>query len=47
MKPYKARKIIVTDHLKGVEATCVEIATEMRKCFRLKDMLNFNVLRKF
>ena len=29
--------------LKGTEATCVEIATEMKKFFRLKDMLNFNI----
>ena len=29
---------------KGAEATCVEIATEMKICFRLKDMLSFNVL---
>ena len=29
---------------KGVEAIYVEIANEMKKCFRLKDMLNFNVL---
>ena len=31
----------------GAEATCAEIATEMQKCFRLKDMLNFNVLWNF
>ena len=30
--------------VKGAEATCVETASEMKKCFRLKDMLNFNVL---
>ena len=29
--------------IKGTEATCVEIATEMKKFFRLKDMLNFNI----
>ena len=29
---------------KGAEATCVEIASETKKYFRLKDMLNFNVL---
>ena len=29
---------------KGAEATCVEISSEMKKCFRLKDILNFNVL---
>ena len=33
--------------LKGAEETSVEIATEMKKCFRLKDMLNFNVARNF
>ena len=30
--------------LKGAEATCVKIATEMKKCSRLKEMANFNVL---
>ena len=30
--------------LKGAEATYVETVTEMKKCFRLKDMLDFNVL---
>ena len=29
--------------IKGAEATWVEIASEMKKCFRLKDKLNFNV----
>ena len=29
---------------KGTEATCVEIATAMKKCSRLKNMPNFNVL---
>ena len=29
--------------VKDAETTCVEIASEMKKCFRLKDMLNFNV----
>ena len=33
--------------VKGPEATCVEIATEMKKCFRLKDMLNFNIAWNF
>ena len=33
--------------LKGAEATCVDIATEMRKGLRLEDMLNFNLLRNF
>ena len=28
----------------GAEATCVKIANEIKKCFRLKDMLNFNVI---
>ena len=32
---------------KGAEATCVKIATEMKKCVRLKDMLNLNVLWNF
>ena len=32
---------------KSAEAICVEIATEMKKCFRLKDMLNFNVFWNF
>ena len=31
-------------HFKGAETTYVEIASEIKKCFRLKDMLNFNVL---
>ena len=31
-------------HLKGAETTCVKIATEMKKCSRLKEMANFNVL---
>ena len=35
------------NNIKGAEATCVEIATEMKKCLRLKDMLNFNVLWNF
>ena len=30
--------------IEGAEANCVEIATEMKKCFKLKDILNFNVL---
>ena len=34
--------------LKGAEVTCVEIASEIKKkCFRPKDMLNFNVLWNF
>ena len=27
----------------GAEATCVEIATAMKNCFRLKDRFNFNI----
>ena len=30
--------------IKGAEATCVKIATEKKKCSRLKEMSNFNVL---
>ena len=30
--------------LKGAQATCKEIASDMKTCFRLKDMLSFNVL---
>ena len=29
---------------KGTVATCMDNVTEMKKYFRLKDMLNFNVL---
>ena len=36
--------IFLLFYVKGAEATCVEIAREMKKCFRLKNMLNFNVL---
>ena len=32
------------EDIKGAKTTCVEIANEMKKCFRLKDMPNFNVL---
>ena len=35
------------DFFKGTEATCVEIASETKKCFRLKDMLDFKVLLNF
>ena len=34
----------ICNTLKGAQATCVEIATEMKKGFRLKEMLNFNAL---
>ena len=30
--------------VKGAEAACVKIATEMKKYSRLKEMSNFNVL---
>ena len=33
--------------IKGIEATCVEIASEMKKCFWLKETPNFNVLWNF
>ena len=33
----------ISGHIKGAEATCVKIATEMNKCSRLKEMSNFNV----
>ena len=37
--------LLLKDYIvKGAEATCVEKVIEMKKCFRLKDMLNFNVL---
>ena len=29
------------EEFKGVEATCLEITSEMKKCFRLKGMLKF------
>ena len=32
------------ENLKGAEATCVKIATEMKKCSRLKEKSTFNVL---
>ena len=33
--------------LKDAEATCLKIAIEMKKCSRLKEMSNFNVLWNF
>ena len=33
-----------TYQFKDDETTCVEVITEMKKCFRLKDMFDFNVL---
>ena len=42
---YKLESIGISGNLlKSAEATCVEIVSEMKKCFRLKDMLNFNIL---
>ena len=34
-------------YIKGAEAICVNIANEMGKCSRLKEMSNFNVLWNF
>ena len=31
-------------YIKGAEATYVQIASEVKKSFKLKDMLNFNVI---
>ena len=31
-------------NFKDTEATCVKIATEMKKCSKLKEMSSFNVL---
>ena len=46
--PYKVTKNIMPINIfscfKSNEATCAEKATEMKKCLRLKDMLNFDVL---
>ena len=33
--------------VKGAEATCMKIATETKKCSRLKKMSNFTVLLNF
>ena len=41
-KKYKDSKLKLLN-FKGAEATCVESITETRKCFRLKDMLYFDV----
>ena len=30
--------------VKGAEATCMKIATEAKKCSKLKEMSSFNVL---
>ena len=35
---------LIEKDFKDAEATCVKIATEMKKCSRLKEMSNFNVL---
>ena len=37
-------KCWVVFFIKDAEATCVKIATEMKKCSRLKEMSNLNVL---
>ena len=39
-----ARLLLKDYKVKGAEVTCVEKVIEMKICFRLKDMLNFNVL---
>ena len=46
LKETKVKLDLLTD-IKGAEATCVKIATEMKKCSRLKEMSNFNVLLNF
>ena len=43
---YTLAKIFILN-FKEAEATCLEIATEMKQCFRLKDMINLNVLWDF
>ena len=37
----------IAKYLKGTEGTCVEIATEMKQCFSLEDILSFNALWNF
>ena len=37
-------KYLIELWFKGAEATCVKITTEMKKCSRLKEMSNFNVI---
>ena len=44
MMSLATRSLSIDSEIKSAEATCVEIATEMKKCFKLKDMLNFNIL---
>ena len=34
----------IANYFKDAKTTCVEIASEMEKCFKLKGKLNFNVL---
>ena len=44
---YKSSFIIKSTASKGTKATCMEIGNAMKKCSRLKDMPNFNVLQNF
>ena len=39
-----ASQTLTPTEIKGTEATCVEIASDMKKFFKLKDMLNFSFL---
>ena len=39
-----AKGMNIPNYFKDAETTCVEIASEMKKCFKLKGKLNFNVL---
>ena len=41
---FRVKPINLVFLLKGAEATCVKIATEMKKFSRLKEMSNFNIL---
>ena len=38
------KEVLKVMYYSPAEATCVKIATEMKKCSRLKEMSNFNVL---
>ena len=44
MNPTEISFLIIYYTLKGAEATCVNSVNEMKKSFRLKGMLDFNVL---
>ena len=46
-KSAEAFNILKLLKFRSAEAIWVEIATEMKKCFRLKDKLNFNALWNF